>query len=714
MKKFFIISFVLIFFSLAIRAQEIISELQENPVIRAEYERMRADGTRETAEDPAPVLLPFFDDFSGDGIYPDSKKWIGEEAFLNTNYGYRMANIGAVTLDAIDSRGLLHANASHFPFQADSLTSRPIRLDSIFLPTPRKITVADSIYFSFYYQPQGRASQAPESTDSLILQFGYTTGDSVFANYYDSIWVQLSDYIHPEDTIYPGDTIFSPAGCADVFVIADNYYYYNDLIRMPCDSVFLPEFRWRRIWSASGMTLAEFYEKYNTYSKQVMIPITDSTRYFKNDFSFRFINYASLASENNPSWRGNCDQWNIDYVYLNINRSYRDTVYRQVSFVERPPSMLKRYEAMPYNQYTNNPGNEMKNELELVITNLDSTIFNSTYYYVVNRTEGDFQYIYPGGNCNLFPFNLNGYQNCIACAQHACPPVNFVFPLDVTDSAEFTVRHIIIGDITPTDTVSDTIYYAQKFFNYYAYDDGTPEAGYGLNLTPSGAMLAYRFSLNVKDTLRAIQMYFNRTQNDANVKFFDLMVWQDNNGKPGEVIYSQLDEKVEFSSELLGFHTYMLDEPILVNGTFYIGWHQQTPDNLNLGYDRYNNAQQQIFYNTSGEWLQSINTGALMMRPILGKPFDISSVPDERTVANRITVYPNPLNGTRISFKGDRILLEDYHGLSISVINSMGAEILRMPFSNPTDIGPLSPGLYLIAIKDANGRMVAVTRLIKN
>lgn len=356
----------------------------------------------------------------------------------------------------------------------------------------------------------------------------------------------------------------------------------------------------------------------------------------------------------------------------------------------------------------------MKNELELVITNLDSTIFNSTYYYVVNRTEGDFQYIYPGGNCNLFPFNLNGYQNCIACAQHACPPVNFVFPLDVTDSAEFTVRHIIIGDITPTDTVSDTIYYAQKFFNYYAYDDGTPEAGYGLNLTPSGAKLAYRFTLNVKDTLRAIQMYFNHTQNDANVKFFDLMVWQDNNGKPGEVIYSQLDEKVEFSSELLGFHTYMLDEPILVNGTFYIGWQQQTPDNLNLGYDRYNNAQQQIFYNTSGEWLQSINTGALMMRPILGKPFDLSSVPDNKTFENRITVYPNPLNGTRISFKGDRILTEDYHGLSISVINSLGTEIVRMPFSNPADTGPLSPGLYLIAIKDENGRIVSVSRLIKN
>ena len=42
-------------------------------------------------------------------------------------------------------------------------------------------------------------------------------------------------------------------------------------------------------------------------------------------------------------------------------------------------------------------------------------------------------------------------------------------------------------------------------------------------MTPTGAKLAYQFKMNIKDTLRGVQMYFNRTMNNANEVFFDLM-----------------------------------------------------------------------------------------------------------------------------------------------------------------------------------------------
>jgi hypothetical protein len=717
MKKIVLIIILLAGLRLDPYAQEVITGLYENPVVMKEYQKKLAEeGTRQAMDLTEPVLLPFFDDFSQSWIYPDPNRWIDEEAYINSNFGYRSANVGVATLDAINRKGKLHANASQFPFMADSLTSRPIRLDSIFTPVQRIITLADSVYFSFFYQPQGRTGQHPESRDSLILQFGYYTGDSVFSYTYDSIWMPLSLYIQPNDTIHPGDTLFSPSGQCDdgLFAIATDYYFYDDFIQLPCDSVFIPEFKWRRIWSSRGMSLDDFNQEYGTYSRQVLIPILDSIKYFRKDFQFRFINFASLASENNPSWRSNCDHWNIDYVYLNTGRSYKDTVYRHVTFAERAPSMLKKYESMPYNQYVNNPTNELKDNLELFITNLDSTIFNSTYYYAVHQVDGTFQYLYPGGNCNLFPFNLNGYQNCVSCAQHACPPVNFVFPLSEQDSAEFEIRHYIIGDITATDTIGDTLSYRQKFFNYYAYDDGTPEEGYGL--TPAGAKLAYRFALNVKDTLRAVQMFFNHTQNDANEQFFDLMIWRDNNGKPGDVIYSQESLKVEYSPDLLGFHTYMLDEPILVNGIFYIGWEQQTGDNLNLGYDRYNNAQQDIFYNATGEWFQSIYEGALMIRPMLGKPFQVSGVGEAQNEPGSIMPYPNPLNGSRISFRctGKYENIHERSGYRVSIHSLPGEEIFSGPFRQSIDIGTVSPGLYIITIKDSYGQVISVSKLIKN
>jgi hypothetical protein len=716
MKKMIILLILLTGSRFTSFAQEVITGLYENPVVKAEYEKLiSAGGTREAKDLSTPIKLPFFDDFHQTWIYPLSSRWEDEEAYVNSNFGYRSANVGVATLDALDSKGKLHANASQFAFMADSLTSRPIRLDSVFYPAPRAITRADSIYLSFYYQPQGRAND-PEEFDSLILQFGYYTGDSIFAYTYDSIWVNLSDYIHEADTVFPGDTIFSPEGqCNEgLYIIADDYYFYNDIIQLPCDSVFIPEFKWKRVWSSKGMSLEEFHDQYGVYSRQVMIPVKDSVKYFNQDFQFRFINFASLASDNSPSWRSNCDQWNLDYIYLNIGRSYKDTVYRDVTFVERAPSMLKSYEAMPYNQYFDNPVNELKPNLELVITNLDSTIFNSGYFYRVYQVDGPFEYLYPGGNCNLFPVFVNGYQNCISCAAHACPPVSFIFPISTADSAEFEIRHYIIGDITPSDTIGDTISFRQKFFNYYAYDDGTPEEGYGL--TPSGAKLAYRFKLNVRDTLRAVQMFFNHTQNDANEQFFNLMVWQDNNGKPGDVIYSQLNEKVEYSPNLLGFHTYMLDTPIPVNGVFYIGWEQQGAQNLNIGYDRYNDASQNIFYNATGEWFQSIYQGALMMRPMLGKAFSPSGTGESEIAAGTITPFPNPLHGSRISFRCTGVFEDAYltDQFIISIHSILGKEIFSGKFSQTIDIGPVSPGLYILSVMNKEGEMITISKLVKN
>jgi hypothetical protein len=699
-------------------AQEVITGLYENPVVKEAYEKLQSEPVTKAVMDlSTPINLPFFDDFDQTWIYPDHSRWIDDEAYVNSNFGYRSVNIGVATLDAIDSKGKLHANASQFPFLADSLTSRPIRMDSLFNPVARKITRADSLYLSFYYQPQGRG-MAPEGPDSLILQFGYYTGDSVFTHTYDSILVPLSDYIPEGDTVRPGDTIFSPSElCANgLYVIVNQYYYYGDMIQLPCDSIFAPEFKWKRIWSSQGMPLDTFFVKYGTYSKQVMIPISDSLIFFRKDFQFRFINFASLASDNNPSWRSNSDEWNVDYIYLNTGRTFKDTIYRDVSFAERAPSMLKNYESMPYNQYVNNPTNELKENLEMLITNLDSSIFNSTYYYKVLQIDGSFQYLYPGGNCNLFPFDVSGYQNCIACAAHACPPVSFLFPLSSNDSAEFEIRHYIIGDITPTDTIADTISFRQKFFNYYAYDDGTPEAGYGVE--GAGSKLAYRFKLNVKDTLRAVQMFFNHTLNDANADFFNLMVWRDNNGKPGEVMYSQPDEKVEYSPTLLGFHTYMLDTAILVNGTFYIGWEQQTGDNLNLGYDRYNDAEQNTFYYTAlaGDWYGSVYQGALMMRPVLGKQFEFAGIEEPAPVAGSIIPYPNPINGNRIGFKctGKYENSTETASFSVSIYNLTGVELFSGSFRPSVDIPLLSPGLYIISVRDQNRQIISVSKLIKN
>ncbi len=58
-------------------------------------------------------------------------------------------------------------------------------------------------------------------------------------------------------------------------------------------------------------------------------------------------------------------------------------------------------------------------------------------------------------------------------------------------------------------------------------------------------MMAYRYKSFIQDTLRAISICFNDSYMNANKRAFDIMVWKDNNGIPGDVIYSVEEVMVE-------------------------------------------------------------------------------------------------------------------------------------------------------------------------
>jgi len=132
--------------------------------------------------------------------------------------------------------------------------------------------------------------------------------------------------------------------------------------------------------------------------------------------------------------------------------------------------------------------------------------------------------------------NVMPYYSAGPVLEH--PPVSFFYPIVTADSAEFTMTHIV-HDNASGSVLGDTITGLQKLYNYFAYDDGTPEASYGL--TPAGSMLAYRFNLDKPDTLRAVRMYFNHVLNNQNVQYFLLCVWNDNAGTPGDTILFPTD-----------------------------------------------------------------------------------------------------------------------------------------------------------------------------
>ena len=678
----------------ALPGQEILTGLQYNEVIKKEAQLQTEYAERATDEEVI-LHLPFFDDFKNINGYPDPTLWQDKDVFVNKDFPYFAPNIGAATFDAIDSSGAIYDNALIIPFEADYLTSNIVRLDSVFDPIVKPLRPADSLYLSFFYQPQGYGDE-PEPGDTLLLEFSYLTGDTVFSHI-DSLLVFVNYYLENEqDTLRPFDTLYAPPGCdTNLYVINFQTLTWGDWVMMPCDSVFMPETSWKTQWKSEGMKLSEFQDLYGKDWVQVMVPVKDSI-YFYKDFAFRFRNYASIANDLIPSFRSNVDQWNVDYVYLNYNRSVADTTYRMLSFSNRAPSFLKNYQVMPYRQYrADAPVNTMKPALEMYITNLDKVERNTKYKYEVKQVDGTFGYSYNGGSCNLPPFYEFGFQNCnTPCGSaHACPPVS-AFNLDFSrDTSSYIIKHFI-SDSSESNVIVDSAIYHQGFYNYYAYDDGTPEFGYGVE--PAGAFIAYQFTLSVPDTLFGVQMYFNQTKDFANNQFFNINIWRDNNGRPGEIVAQLQSQQAMWRDGLYEFYPYMLDEPVVLSGTFYVGMQQFDGGSLNIGFDANNDNRDKIFYKLEQTWYSSNFGGSLLIRPMFGPEMVLSTKDISMRKEDQMMIFPNP---ARTSFSIGNEKIRSDKNAQLSVYNMFGQRIMQQVGNlKNIDISHLSSGMYIIRI----------------
>lgn len=577
--------------------------------------------------------LPFFDDFTDTKTYSD--RWQNYDVFVNSGFPLFPTNYNAITFDLLDMTGKVYSNGSSNPFIADSLLSRPIRMVD---ENGTRLTPADSVYFSFYYQPQGNGN-APEEKDSLVLMFGSVSDTSIV---------------------------------------------------------------WNHVWSSSGMTLESFMEENEgRYFKQVMIPIKEE-RFFENDLMILFYNYGTLPSTMYPNNRSNDDNWNVDFVYLDKNRSYDDTTYPLVTFSQRSPSLLKRYQSMPYRQYVGNPTVAMATDYQMYIANLDKEGCNTQYTCKVENLNSDWSFDYSSEWCYTAPFYSNGFQNCEGDnATQACPHFkNFLFDMDSsTDSTSFLVTHIITVDEDESDAKGDTLYGIQKFYNYYAYDDGIPEKGYGV--VPANSYFASQFSISVPDTLCGVQMLFNRTLKDANYDFFDIVVWSDNNGKPGNEIYRLKDQRPIWNDDArYAFSYYEFDKVLKVNGIIYVGIMQQSYESINIGFDTSVDNSQYNFFESGDGWLNSSMPGSLMIRPVVGDKYYVNI---EELVAEEmpLNIYPNPASDF-VKIGGE---MAD-RCVEVAIFDMTGRMLLHSYDVDGVNVSDLQNGIYMMRVITDDGRSV--------
>ncbi|MCF8284721.1 MAG: T9SS type A sorting domain-containing protein [Sphingobacteriales bacterium] len=147
-------------------AQELTKPMTYSAVLNNAYREYQLSKTYSKATADT-LSLPFIDDFSYNTIYPNSKKWTDVKVFINNSFAIKPPSKGVATFDGFNEFGRPYVESEFSYGVCDTLTSQPINLN---------LPASDSIYISFYIQPQGNG-RTPAVNDSLILEFkNMTTG----------------------------------------------------------------------------------------------------------------------------------------------------------------------------------------------------------------------------------------------------------------------------------------------------------------------------------------------------------------------------------------------------------------------------------------------------------------------------------------------------------------------------------------------------------
>ncbi len=506
-------------------------------------------------------------------------------------------------------------------------------------------------------------------------------GSSVFeADRLTSVPIDLN--VTPSENVYLS-FFYQPQGIADPPKLQDS---------LVLQFFSASDEEWKHIWKAEGTDLHNF--------KPVIIKI-DNPDYLYKGFRFRFVNYASLSSTlNDPAMAGNSDHWHIDYVYIDINRSPSDTIPVDVAFTEPLRSVLNTYESMPWQQFRKVFLSEMGSFIEINYRNNDEVVRNVTRNFRISDIYNDEEvHSFSAGATNVDPGEWVTYNANLI----------YTFDSDYTDSALFRIRSILITDEFD-QKVNDTIDYYQVFSNYFSYDDSSAENGYGVNgQGASNAMVATRFRTFEPDTLRAILIAFNDSYQSSNQRYFNIAVWNDNNGMPGDLLYEQ-QEVVDPGENINEFMQFILIDPLVIEDYFHIGWTQQSETFLNVSMDMNTPPEGRRHYYINGLWNESEIAGSLMIRPVMGSAIiptgiDDVGIPDK----NEIRIWPNPVKDIlNIDIPDNDLAV----GIEINIYDRNGRWLLSEEQTRTVNVSDLPQGIYLIIIRSGN-RILGYNRFIR-
>ena len=458
--------------------------------------------------------------------------------------------------------------------------------------------------------------------------------------------------------------------------------------------------RWVTIWTYNG-------EGKTTRFRQQIFPL--SADYLHANFRFRFRSSGNQASSR--------DAFGLDYIYLNNNRTARDTTFQDIATSRGLSSPLQNYTAMPAWQYAASTPSPLNPTMTATVNNLLPS-GNPTPISWLGTVRELSSGGYGGGTW------VSGNQPLLAGArQVAISGDARTAPLPAATTARryrYTLA-LQTNETNPLTLPNDSTYRDLELDNYYAFDDGTAESFLTLPAQSSGPVTYYAYPITAakNDQVQAIRLapVFNNiplAQGGENYqnRSVTVAVWADNNGQPAATPLATatmvLDQKLAGNV----FYDVAFSKPVAVSGLFYIGYGQVSGGQfLPYGFDLNNGSTAPtLFYNQQNTWSKPTLTtpGTIMMRAVMNNNVPLATQA-QQAISAQFGLYPNPApTGTTVAVSGPafrRAAVLDVLGRLVwqQPAAEAGQPTLRLPAS-------LAAGVYLVQLTLADGS-VATRRL---
>lgn len=461
---------------------------------------------------------------------------------------------------------------------------------------------------------------------------------------------------------------------------------------------------WVRVYGQDGPGISERF-------KRVRLLLRNDTSYnwFHSGFRFRFVNRGSLVNDEGIR-SGSYDLWHIDYVLMDKEYQYMEPIL-DVAATEPVHTILTRYYSMPWSQFVPDSNALMKDSIPVAMHNLSNNSGNLNYGYSLE--------VYPSGpQLALLKRTSSNFFGNSRRTFYTRPFGMHYSPSE--DSVELLVKTFGNSSTIPDNVpANDTAYHIQRFHNYFAYDDGSAEAAYGL-VNGSGK-IAVEFYMYQPEELRGVYLHFNPADSNLWRRDFSIWVWQelsavDQPANEDVVLHRELARHAIFSDTRNGWVYYEFDSTIALQpGPFYVGIVQDEPYFLNLGLDLnyqrmigFDTPNPYLFYNVNGVWKETKTSGAPMVRPVVGsEPF--VGLPKQPEQQMQVEVFPNPARDWL------QLRTSSTQSLNLRLLSLTGQVLLESNSLRNGDrlqLPDLTPGLYLVQMIDPHSVQIHTQKLV--